>query len=336
MRVVEITGGFGLDALKLADRPPLEPGPGQIVVRMKAWSLNFRDLLVVTGKYNPKLKLPMCPLSDGAGEVASVGPGVTRVKPGDRVAPIFMQSWLSGGYTDAHGRTALGGAIPGVLADEVLVSSDGVVKIPDHLTDAEAATLPCAAVTAWNALVAQGNVKAGDTVLLLGTGGVSLFALAFARMHGARVILTSSSDEKLERARSLGADETINYRTVPDWGKRVRELTGGAGVDHVVEIGGTGTLAQSMAAARGGGIISIIGNVAGLSGEISLGRVIHQHLRLQGIFVGSREMFESMNRAISQHQMKPVIDSVHPMDAAAAAFGKMEQGGHFGKIVLTA
>jgi NADPH:quinone reductase-like Zn-dependent oxidoreductase len=241
MKAYELRDEFGIDRLVLVDRPDPKPQPRQIVVRMKAFSLNYRDLMVVKGLYNPKQRLPLVPLSDGAGIVETVGAEVRRVKVGDRVAGIFMQKWLAGPVTEAIAKSALGGAMDGVLAQRVLFDEEGVVQVPEHLSDEEAATLPCAAVTAWHALVWEGGIRAGDTVLTQGTGGVSLFALQFARMHGARVIVTSSSDAKLERARQLGANDGINYKTTPDWDKRVRELTGEVGVDHVIDLGGAGT-----------------------------------------------------------------------------------------------
>lgn len=246
MNVYEIRGAFGLENLTRAERPDPTPGPSQVRVRVKATSLNSRDLMMVEGRYNPRQKLPLVPNSDGAGVVDAVGPGVTRVKPGDRVMTLFAQAWQAGEPTKAIVGTTLGGPLDGALADTVLLHEDGVVPTPAYLSDEEAATLPCAAVTAWSALVTQGGLKAGDTVLVQGTGGVSIFALQIARLFGARVIVTSSRDDKLERALKLGAQEGINYRTTPDWEKAVRTLTGGVGVDHVVEVGGAGTFERSL------------------------------------------------------------------------------------------
>ena len=305
MRAYEIRDTFGVDALALSERPDPKPGPGQVVVNTKAVSLNFRDLLVVKGDYSRKLPLPMTPCSDCAGEVAAVGEGVTRVKVGDRVAGIFMQTWLDGEVNEAKAKSALGAAIGGVLAESVLLHESGLVHIPAHLSFEEAATLPCAGVTAWHALIAEGGLKPGDTVLTLGSGGVSLFALQFSRLAGARVISTSGSDEKLARLCGLGASNGINYKTTVDWDKRVRELTG-AGVDHIVEVGGASTLPKSIKAVRMGGRISLIGNVAG-GGEFNPLPLLMKTVRLQGIFVGSREMFEAMNRAISAHSLRPVL-----------------------------
>lgn len=334
MRAIEIRGGFGLDSLALVERPDPAPGPGQVVVRMRAASLNYRDLLMVQGKYNPRQPLPLVPCSDGAGEVAAVGDGVTRVKPGDRVSSLFAQKWIAGEPTREKARSTLGGPIDGTLAELVALDAEGVVKIPDHLTDEEASTLPCAAVTAWSALVTDGRVKAGDTVLVQGTGGVSLFALQFARLLGARVIATSSADEKLARVRELGASDLLNYREVPDWGTKAKELTGGVGVDNVVEVGGAGTLQQSLRAVRFGGTISLIGNLSGTSTEILLTHIFMQRVRVNGIFVGHRESFEAMNRAIAHHRLRPVVDRVFPLEEARAAFEHMAAGGHFGKIVI--
>jgi NADPH:quinone reductase-like Zn-dependent oxidoreductase len=332
MRAYEIQS-FGLDALSLTDRPEPNPGPGQVLVQMRACALNYRDLMVIKGTYNPKMRLPITPLSDGAGTVAAVGAGVTRVKVGDRVAATFMQDWVEGELTEAKGKSALGGGGTGVLAEYVVLQESGVVPVPAHLSDEEAATLPCAALTAWHALVVAGQVKAGDTVLLQGTGGVSIFALQFAKMSGARAIITSSSDPKLARAKPLGAADGINYKTTPDWDKRARELTG-AGVDHIVEVGGAGTLARSFKAARPGGRIYLIGVLTGNAGAVNPVPVLMKALLVQGIFVGSRVMFEAMNRAIALHQLRPVVDQVFPFAEAREALRYMESGAHFGKVVI--
>ncbi|MBW4662997.1 MAG: NAD(P)-dependent alcohol dehydrogenase [Chroococcus sp. CMT-3BRIN-NPC107] len=332
MKAFEILDSFGLDSLKQRERPDPSPGYGQILIRLRAVSLNYRDLMVVKGLYNPNLPLPRIPFSDGVGEVVALGEGVTRVKIGDRVAGIFFQKWLSGRLTEAKAQSALGGATGGLLAEYAVLDEDGVVHVPDHLTDIEAATLPCAAVTAWNALVTSGNVKAGDTVLVQGTGGVSIFALQFAQLLGAKVIATSSSDEKLERLQSLGVTETINYKQTPDWGKKVEEITGGVG--HVVEVGGAGTLNQSLKAVGYGGQISLIGVLTGGKGEINTAAILMKNVRVQGIYVGSREMFEDMNRAIALHKIRPVCDRVFPLESARAALEYMETGEHFGKICI--
>ncbi|MEA2602240.1 MAG: hypothetical protein QOF89_3232 [Acidobacteriota bacterium] len=331
MRAVEIRDAFGLDHLGLVERPDPVPGPGQALVRIRAASLNYRDLLMVEGKYNPKQKLPLIPCSDGAGEVVALGEGVTRVRPGDRVSAIFAQRWIAGEPTRERLRSTLGGPLDGTLAELAVFDQEGLVKIPEHLTDEEAATLPCAAVTAWTAL---NGITAGDTVLLQGTGGVSIFALQLAHLRGARVIITSSSDEKLARTRELGAAEGINYRETPDWGAKAKELTGGTGVDLIVEVGGAGTLKQSLQAVRMGGTIALMGNLAGTTAEIPLPLIFMQNVRVQGILVGPRESFEALNRAIALHQLHPVIDRVFPREEIRAAFEHMRAGGHLGKIVV--
>nr|WP_153823314.1 NAD(P)-dependent alcohol dehydrogenase [Polyangium spumosum] len=315
--------------------PDPRPGPAEVVLKMRAASLNYRDLMTVRGQYNPRQPLPLVPLSDGVGEVIEVGPAVTRVKRGDRVCPIFTQAWQDGELDAEKLKTTLGGPLPGVLSELFVASESGLVKVPDHLSDEEAATLPCAGVTAYNALFSSGSVRPGDTVLVQGTGGVSIFALQLARLAGARVIVTSSSDTKLERAKALGAWATINYKTTPDWDKKALELTGGAGVDHVVEVGGAGTLARSMRATRIGGTVSVIGVLAGAAQEMNVLPILMKHLRLQGIMVGSRVMFEAMTRAIDASELRPVIDErTFSFGEAREALAYMESGGHFGKIVL--
>jgi len=334
MRVVEVADAFGLENLRLAERPEPSPGPGEVLLRMRAASLNFRDVLTVEGNYNRKQKLPLIPCSDGVGEVAAVGDGVSRVAVGDRVCPIFAQRWIAGEPTRERLRSTLGGPLDGTLGERMVLSEEGVVRVPEYLSDEEAATLPCAAVTAWSALVTEGGVTAGDVVLVQGTGGVSIFALQLARLLGARVIVTSSSDEKLARAKELGAEAGINYREVPEWGERAKELTGGVGVDHVIEVGGAGTLVQSLRAVRMGGRISLIGVLAGGKVDLSLALVFMQRIRLQGILVGHRESFEAMNRALAAHRLRPVIDRTFPFKDARAAFEHLAAGRHLGKICL--
>jgi NADPH:quinone reductase-like Zn-dependent oxidoreductase len=334
MKVIEIRDNFGIDSLTIADRPDPHPRPGEVLLHMRAWSLNYRDLLVVKGAYNPKLRLPVMPLSDGVGQVAAVGAGVGRVRVGDRVAGAFMPAWIDGALTEAKAKSALGGGAAGMLAEQVVLPEEGVVPVPGHLTDEEAATLPCAGVTSWHALITEGGLKPGDTILTQGTGGVSLFALQFARLAGARVILTSSSDAKLARAATLGAGHLINYKTTPEWDKPVREVTGGTGVDLVVEVGGAGTLGQSLRAVRPGGIISLIGILTGGGGMINPLPILMKNIRVQGIFVGSRAMFEAMNQAIAQHQLRPVVDRTFPFAETRAAFRYLESGAHFGKVAI--
>ncbi|MFY9822044.1 MAG: NAD(P)-dependent alcohol dehydrogenase [Thermoanaerobaculia bacterium] len=336
MRAVELRS-FGLDHLAIVERPDPAPGPGQALVRLRAASLNYRDLLTIEGKYNPKLKLPLIPCSDGAGEVVAIGDGVTRVRPGDRVCGNFAQHWIAGEPRRERMRTTLGGPLDGTLAELAVYDQEGLVKFPEHLTDEEAATLPCAAVTAWTCLH---GLTAGETVLLQGTGGVSIFALQLARLRGARGIITSSSDDKLARARELGGGPSgpeilgINYREVPDWGAKAKELAGGAGVDLVVEVGGAGTLKESLRAVRMGGTIALIGNLAGNTLELPLPLIFMQNVRVQGVLVGPRDSFEAMNRAIALHHLRPVIDRVFPLADIRAAFDHMAAGGHFGKICI--
>ena len=334
MQAYELSA-FGFDSLGPVDKPQPAAGPFEVLLKMRAFSLNYRDLMVAKGHYNPRLKLPAVPLSDGVGEVAEVGPGVTRVQVGDRVAGCFMPKWVAGEIDEPKARSALGGGGPsGMLAEYVTIHEEGVVHLPDHLSDEQGASLPCAAVTAWHALVGEGALKAGDTVLALGTGGVSVFALQFAHIHGARVIITSSNDEKLQRALELGASDGINYKSTPKWEDRVRELTGGRGVDYVVEVGGAGTLGQSMKAVRAGGQISLIGVLSGGAGQVNPLPILMRNIRVQGIFVGSREMFEAMNRAIALARLQPVVDRVFPFAEAVKAYEYMETGAHFGKVVI--
>ena len=334
MRVFEIRDEFGIDNLKLAERPEAALQPGQTRVQVKAASLNYRDLMTVKHGGARGARLPLIPLSDGAGEVVEVGPGVSRVQPGDRVMGIFMQTWLAGEPTQAHTQSALGGAIDGMLAEQVVLHEDGLMHVPDYLSYEEAATLPCAAVTAWQGLMTKGGMQAGDTILVLGTGGVSIFALQFAAIAGARTIITSSSDTKLERAKQLGAAECINYKATPNWEQRVLELTDGVGVDHVVEVGGVGTLEKSLQAVRIGGTVSLIGVLTG-AGTMDPMAILRRSVRMQGIYVGSRAMFEAMNRAMSLHKLRPVIDRAFPFEESREALAYMESAAHFGKIVVT-
>ncbi len=333
MKVVELRA-WGLENLVLAERPEPQPGARQVVVRVRAASLNYRDLLLIRGTYNPKQKLPVVPCSDGAGVVVSVGDGVTRVRPGDRVCPTFHQAWIAGEPSRERLRASLGGPLDGTLAEFMLLDEEGLVAIPGDLSDEQAATLPCAAVTAWNALVTEGGVVAGDTVLVQGTGGVSIFALQLGVLLGARVVVTSSSDSKLARAKELGAWEGINYKEIPAWGVRARELTGGRGVDHVVEVGGAGTFEQSLQALRPGGTLSLIGVLAGAALELRLPAIQMRMLRVQGLLVGHRDSFEAMNRAIAHHGLRPVVDQVFPLAEARAAFEHLASGAHFGKVVV--
>lgn len=332
MKAWQITSADGLESLKQASLSLPDPGPGEVRVRLRANAINYRDLSIVSDPAARGISLPRIPNSDGAGEVLAVGPGVTDFVPGDRVAGCFFQNWIDGPCTAEAMASALGGAIDGVLAEEAHLQATGLVKIPDHLSFAEAATLPCAGLTAWRALADVGRLKAGDTVLLLGTGGVSIFALQFATLMGARVIITSSSDEKLERAKALGAWQTVNYRRTPDWEKPVLEMTGGRGVDLAVEVGGPGTLERSIAATRIAGTIAFIGILAG--GQVDPLPIMRKSLTVQGIYVGSRNLFRQMNRAIEAAGLRPVIDRRFAFDAAPEAYRAMQAAGHFGKLVI--
>ncbi len=335
MKVYEIQQ-FGIDELAIVDRESSVPGPNEVLVNIKAASVNFRDHMVVTGTYNPRMKMPAIPFSDAAGVVASVGNSVTKWKAGDRVMPIFAQRWFDGDSSEEKRRTSLGAGPQwdGVLREYAAFSEDSVVRVPEHLSFEEAAALPCAAVTAWNALVVSGKLKAGDTVLTLGTGGVSIFAVQIAKLFGARVISTSSSDKKIERLRAIGADETINYRDRSDWDLAVLELTEKRGVDHVVEVGGADTLQRSLGAVRVGGHIALIGSLTG-AGTFNPINVFMKSVRLQGIFTGSRSMFEDLNRAVNETKLKPVIDRVYSFDEVKDALRLIGSGAHFGKIVVT-
>ena len=321
MRSYVIPSANGIDSLTLVERPDPTPGPRQVLVRVRATSLNYRDLLTIEATYSRAApKSDLIPLSDGAGEVVAVGPGVSRVKVGDRVAGCFMQKWI-------------GGAIDGMLTEMAVLEEDGVVKLPAGLSFEEGATLPCAAVTAWHALVEVGNLKAGDIVLVQGSGGVSIFALQFAKMSGARVIATSSSATKAERLKKMGAEAVIDYRATPDWDKEAMKLTGGRGADIIVEVGGAGTLPRSFTAARLGGRIAVIGLLTGMA-QIDPMPILRRNLRVQGLYVGSKQMFEAMNRAIEAGGLKPVIDKVFPFAQAKEAYRHLKSQNHFGKIVI--
>lgn len=339
MRNYQITAANGLDALNCVETSEPRPGPNEVLVDMRAWSLNYRDLTMLHGGYPRNDKIlthpPLVPLSDGVGEVLAIGSAVTRFQVGDRVAATFFQEWLQGDLTDQQIDSSLGGATDGVLAEQCVFHQDGLVKIPGEYSYAEAATLPCAAVTAWQALT-LGRINAGQTVLLQGTGGVSIFALQFAKAFGAKVILTSSSDKKLQRARQLGADFTINYRDFPDWDQEVLKITQGQGVDHVIEVGGAGTLEKSCNASKVSGRVSLIGVLSGFpEANPSPYLVLFKRLTLQGIYVGSREMFEAMNVAIAAHHIKPVIDRVFTFEDVRQAYEYLQSGKHFGKVVIT-
>jgi NADPH:quinone reductase-like Zn-dependent oxidoreductase len=318
----------------------LQIAPGMVLIKVHAVSLNYRDLMMVKGFYNPKMALPRIPCSDGAGEVAAIGEGVNRVRVGDRICGIFMQRWLDGPPNAEKSKAALGGDVDGMLAEYVLLDQDGVVLFPEHLSYEEAATLPCAGVTAWNALHQAGEpvnpALPGETIVIQGTGGVSIFALQFAKLLGAKVIGTSSSDEKLARARDLGLDAGCNYKERPEWSGWVSEVTGGQGADRIIEVGGAGTFGQSLRATRVGGMIAQIGILSGAatSEPLALTPILHKQLRVQGIYVGSRAMFEEMNTAIATARLGPVIDRVFGFDQVREAFLHMQSASHFGKIVI--
>ena len=331
IRVYESQSAEGPAGWKLVERDMPTPGPGQALVRVKATSLNYRDLVLAQ---NLRQKRPIVPLSDGAGEVVAVGEGVTRIAVGERVASNFFLNWLAGDIRAAAHESALGGAVDGMLAEVVALPAESLVRLPDYLTYEQAATLPCAALTLWNALFEQSKLALGETVLLLGTGGVSMFGLQFAKTVGAKVILTSSSDAKLERARALGADETINYKTTPDWDKAVWKLTGQHGVDHVVEVGGGGTMERSLRSTRFGGTVSAVGMLSGFESKIEPFLIVGRSLRVNGIYVGSVAMFERMLAAMTQNRIEPIIDRIFPFTEAPQALEYMQSGAHFGKIVI--
>jgi NADPH:quinone reductase-like Zn-dependent oxidoreductase len=333
MRAFILPGPDGIDALKQVDRPEPKPARGQVLVKVHACSLNYRDLAIVRGQYRAGAKADLVPLSDGAGEVVAVGDDVTKVKVGDRVAGCFFQRWI-GGQPDANAHSsALGGSIDGMLADYVALEEGGVVHVPTHLSYEEAASLPCAAVTAWHALVDHGGLIAGNTILVQGTGGVSICALQIAKMFGAAVVATSSSDEKLARVMEMGAAHGINYKSAPDWDKAALDFTGGRGVDQVVEVGGAGTFAKSISAIRVGGKVSMIG-VLSRQADINPMMIMAKRANVQGISVGSTQMFEALNAALSVSNVRPVIDKTFEFTDTIAAFKHLESAAHFGKIVI--
>jgi len=335
MKAYVLRDGFGLENVRLEDRPIPSPGPGEVLIRMKAVSLNARDIGVIDGFYEPNRTEPLIPVSDGVGEVVALGKQASKFSLGERVSGIFTQSWITGEPTRHNWVTTLGCPLDGMLAEYVVLPEEGLVRVPGHLTDEEAATLACAAVTAWHAIVEEGQVQAGDTVVVQGTGGVSLFALQFAKLLAARVIATSSSDEKLAKAKVLGADHGINYRTTPDWEQAVLAYTEGRGADHIVDLGGSATLNRSIAALKVGGQISIVGLLSGAVVDgFAIVPAILRKARLQAINVGSREMFERMNLAIEQHALRPVIDRSFPFSQSLDAFRYMAQGSAFGKVTI--
>ena len=334
MKVMVLQDGRGAGRLRMIERPMPEPRRQEILIRVKATALNYRDVEIANGTYHTAFEPPLVPLSDGVGEVVAIGEEVTRFRIGDRVCSTFWQRWIGGSFRMAEPAYQLGGPIDGLLAEYAVLDEQAAILAPRNLTDVEAATLPCAAVTAWHALVTEGDIKAGETVLVQGTGGVSLFALQFARASGARVIVTSSSDEKLERARELGAFAGINYRKNPQWSDAVLEITEGRGVDHVIEVGGPQSFAQSLKASSRRGQINVIGYLGGKEGAINPLEIFAKQVQVRGIPVGSRESFEAMNRAIEVQNLKPVVARTFPWLDAARAFRYLEEGAHFGKVAL--
>lgn len=333
MRAWQVQGSFGLDHLEQIELDdPSPPGPGEVQLQMRAWSLNYRDHLMIGGRYDPRLSFPWIPLSDGVGEVVAVGEGVERVSVGARVCPTFSPSWIAGPPDPDAVRRTRGGPIPGVLAQSLVLSADEVVEVPSHLTDAEAATLPCAGLTAWSALQ---HLQPGETVLVLGSGGVSVWALQLARCAGAQVIATTSSADKARRLEALGAAEVLLYPSDPRWGRTVRRWSGG-GVDRVIEVGGAGTLAQSLDAVRIGGTVALIGVVAGAQQPLSVLPILMKQIRCQGVFVGSRSGLEALCRAVALHELRPVVDRTFPFGAVPEAFERLASGQHVGKICVEA
>jgi NADPH:quinone reductase-like Zn-dependent oxidoreductase len=334
MKAYQITGTDGLSSLKAVTLPDPQPSPGEVLLRIRAVCLNYRDYMNVMGIKGVTGPVPRIPCSDGAGEVVAVGAGVTNWKPGDRVVVPFMPTWLEGEFSQTHAPQALGGAVDGLLRELAVIRAESLLPVPEHLSLEEAAALPCAAVTAWDALHVRGNLRAGETVLILGTGGVSVFALQFAKLAGASVLATTSSDEKAKRLLELGADAVHNYKTDPAWEDWVLAQTNKRGVDKVIEIGGAETLNRSLKATRFGGHIALIGVLTGTSAEIQTVQILRKGIRLDGIYVGSREMFEQMLAEIERTKLRPVIDSTFEFEQAPDAFRRLESGKHFGKIVI--
>ncbi|MFK7860081.1 MAG: NAD(P)-dependent alcohol dehydrogenase [Granulosicoccus sp.] len=336
MRVFQIEGDWSFDNLRKAERAVPEPGQHDVVVSMRAAALNARDLIVpIRGYGRATGELPLIPVSDGVGDVIAVGDAVSRVKVGDRVCPTYFQNWIGGEPDRTAFSSALGGPLDGVMTEQICLSEQGVVIVPDYLTDDEAATLPCAGLTAWSAVCTHAKISENDKILIQGTGGVALFALAFAKICGAHVTVISSSNEKLQRVKEMGADETINYVEVEDWAKASRDITSDrGGYDFIVELGGTKTLPLSLKAIKTGGTIGLIGVLSGLAMDASLGPIVTRQVRLQGITVGHRDGFEAMLKAMAQHQPRPVIDKVFEFDELLAALDHVRHGGHFGKTVI--
>jgi NADPH:quinone reductase-like Zn-dependent oxidoreductase len=332
MKGYHANSGAGLAGLTLREYDEPTPGPHEALVKVRANSLNAREFLVLHGKYPLPVKPDVVMGADGAGEVIAIGPGVMRVAVGDRVAASMFPRWIAG-RIDWEYAPQLGGSMDGMMAEFVCLGEDALVRIPEHLSYEEGATLPCAAVTAWNALTGARRLQAGDTVLTLGSGGVSLFALQFAKAFGARVIATTSSDKKADRLKTAGADEVINYRTNPEWHAVVRQLTGGRGVDQVIEIGG-GTMEQSIKSTALDGQINFVGRVSNGSTTIDTDLLYNSVATIRVIFAGNRDQFIAMNRAITVNRLKPLIDRVFPFRDLPAAFRYFESGHNFGKVVI--
>ena len=333
MKAYELFPQEDFASLQVVERPsPPALGPHDVRVRVRAVSLNYRDIVVARGSVKRPKRI--VPVSDGAGEVVAVGEKVTRVKPGDHVAAAFFPTWLGGAFAEEHHANALGGSLDGMLAEEVVLDESSWVRIPEHYSFEQASTLPCAGVTAWHALFEAATVNPGDTVLVQGSGGVSVFALQLARAAGANVIATSSSAEKRARLEQMGAATTIDYRENPKWGDAARAASGGRGVDVAVEVGGAGTFDQSVKALRFGGTMSLLGILAGTQGPIDTYSVFHKNLRVHGVYVGSVAMFEDLVRALETSKIEPVIDRVFPFAEARAAYEHLASGRHFGKVVI--
>lgn len=332
MKAYELQAREGLDALTGVDRPPPEVGPRDVRVRVRAVSLNYRDLVLARGA--KKRARPIVPASDGAGEVVAVGAEVTRFAVGDRVVASFFPTWIDGDLSDDIHAHALGGSIDGMLAEQVSLEERAWLKVPEHLTFEQAATLPCAGVTAYHALFDAAGLRPGDTVLVQGSGGVAVFALQLARAAGANVVVTSSSPEKRERLQAMGAAAAIDYRATPKWGDAAKAFTAGRGVDVVLEAGGPGTFDQSVAALRYGGTMSIFGVLTGTAGSVNTYALFHKAIRVRGVYVGSVRVFEALNRAMSASQLEPIIDRVFAFDEARAAYEHLASGRHFGKVVV--
>lgn len=335
MRAWQVVGGFGLQNLKINELNSAKLGSNQVRIKVRACSLNFRDLMVIKGLYNPNQPTPFIPISDGAGEIIEIGDQVKDFKVGDKVCGTFSQDWDFGIASDRAQKNTLGTPIDGMLSETIVLNEQGVVKFPSFLSFEEASTLPCAALTAFNALTQESSFKPGDIILLEGTGGVSLFALQFAKALNLNTIIISSSNDKLGQAKKLGATHTINYRQQEEWQHEVMKITHNEGVDGVVEVGGAKTVNKALACLKRGGVMTVIGILSGISESIDLRPILMRQLRIHGVFVGSKALFMAMNRVIEHSQIKPVIDKTFGFNDAPAAFSYLESGAHFGKVVIT-